>query len=110
MPQRIDIIKQIKTSEVDGVFESPYPPGLWSLNGELLREDGTREWWSNGELHREDGPAIEFADGTTMWFTNGKLHREDGPAVERGNGLKRWWRNGKPILTPSAEPDTTEAP
>lgn len=98
-----EVIRHSSETESKIVPDSPYAPGAWSLNGILLRDDGTTEWWQDGELHREDGPAIEFPDGTKMWFTKGKLHRDDGPAVERGNGLKRWWRHGKPVLNRAIE-------
>lgn len=107
MTHSFNIIQHLKGTKHSIVPDSPYAPGTCSLNGELHREDGTKEWWLNGELHRDDGPAIEFPDGTTMWFTNGKLHRDDGPAVERGNGLKRWWRHGKPLLNPPIEEKET---
>lgn len=65
------------------------------LHGELLHDDGTREWWRDGVRHREDGPAIEWADGDKEWWVKGELHREDGPAVERADGSTAWFRRGR---------------
>lgn len=42
-----------------------------------INEHGTKLWTLNGELHREDGPAIEWCHGDKDWYLNGKLVTEE---------------------------------
>ena len=59
----------------------------------VSRADGTQEWWRDNWLHRTDGPAILWADGTEAWWQNNKLHRTDGPAFTWPDGSMQWWEN-----------------
>jgi len=44
--------------------------------GQTLQADnwgaGDKVWSLNGNLHREDGPAIEISNGRKEWYLNGK--------------------------------------
>lgn len=61
---------------------------------DIIRQDGTREWYKNGEPHRENGPAVITPDGTQVWYIHGKCHRENGPALIRPDGTQKWYING----------------
>lgn len=74
----------------------------WYKNGQLHAVnfaakfflDGTEEWWCNGELHNSNGPAIRHSDGSQEWWLQGKLHRLDGPAIELVDGTMKWYIHG----------------
>ena len=65
-------------------------------NQQIIRPDGTQEWYRNGKRHRIDGPAIIRPDGHREWYQNHKYHREDGPAVIWPDGSDKYWLDDTP--------------
>lgn len=81
---------------LDGTKEWYFKGKLHSLNGPAVyKKDGTKEWWVNGECHRVDGPAVEKENGDKRWYFKNELHREGGPAIECANGDYQWYVHGK---------------
>lgn len=79
---------------------------LWTLRGQLHREDGpavitsagVEMWYLHDRRHRLDGPAlVNEPMGYYEWHLDGRYHRMHEPAVIHGNGNREWWVNGQHI-------------